>query len=247
MRGFSGLLSQLDVKTAAGSGRIVWGWTMDENPIAQICPSSYSDKILNPKSLNTNEDFGRKCTFRTCGPCNVNAIERTILQGSHRENFLVAVVKRHYIAPNYTGIYTGPGGCPGFSHKVGIDSFALAPATASPSTTSITAIRHGRTCMTLVADMLTPLRDCLRLAYLSCGGVKDTSSNRIVVGIRYFFVVWCGKQSMLTECVTVEKWESQGCPITFELSPLSYRLLSNEHTRATLCQTSTKYILTNSD
>ena len=35
-----------DVKTAAGSGRIVWGWTMNENPLPQICPKFLSSQDI---------------------------------------------------------------------------------------------------------------------------------------------------------------------------------------------------------
>ena len=38
VRDLLGVLGKFDVKTAAESGRIVWGWAMDENPIAPSLP-----------------------------------------------------------------------------------------------------------------------------------------------------------------------------------------------------------------
>src|SRR5471032_2771806 len=52
--------------------------------------------------------LGGKCKFRTYDHCNVNASDGTTAQRSHRENFVMAVTSRHEIAPDYTGIYTGP-------------------------------------------------------------------------------------------------------------------------------------------
>src|SRR5476649_2536382 len=63
---------------------------------------------LSYKYLILQRILGGKCKFRTCDPCSVNASEGTTAQRSHRENFVMAVTSRHEIAPDYTGIYTGP-------------------------------------------------------------------------------------------------------------------------------------------
>lgn len=68
----------------------------------RFAPSSYSDKILNPKSLNTNENFGGKCKFRNCDPCSVNASRSTALQGSHRRIYFQATIKAQEISVNHT-------------------------------------------------------------------------------------------------------------------------------------------------